>query len=101
MRIGHVIGKTVMSQQDAAFKGARWLLINPIDGDQMNDACDKPPQLSQHFTVVIYDRLGAGQGDIVGFVEGPEATAPFEDPMPIDGITVAIFDTIHYVPYEA
>ncbi len=35
----------------------------------------------------------------MGFVEGAEATAPFDDPTPIDAITVAIFDTIEHVPY--
>ena len=101
MRIGHVIGKAVMSQQDPAFKGSRWLLVNPIDADQMNKACATPPKMTKHFTVVVYDKLGAGQSDIVGFVEGAEATAPFDQPTPIDAITVAIFDTIHHVPYTA
>lgn len=100
MRIGHVIGRVIMSQQDAAFKGARWLLVNPIDAKQMNTACDKPPGLTKNFTAVVYDKLGAGLHDIVGFVEGAEATAPFDDPTPIDAITVAIFDQIHHTPHK-
>lgn len=99
MRIGQVIGKVVMGQQDAAFKGARWLLINPLDAGQFNTACAEPPALTGHFTTLVYDQLGAGERDIVGFVEGAEATAPFDDPTPIDAITVAIFDTLHYVPH--
>ena len=43
--------------------------------------------------------LGAGETDIVGFVEGAEATAPFEGPTPVDAITVAIFDEIDHHPY--
>ena len=101
MRIGQVIGKVVMSQQDAAFKGARWLMVNPLDAEQLNDACAKPPALTGRFTTVVYDQLGAGESDIVGFVEGAEATAPFDEPTPVDAITVAIFDTLHYVPHEA
>lgn len=100
MRIGHVIGKVVMNQQVAAFKGARWLLVNPLDASQFNQACASPPTLSKQPTCVVYDQLGAGQHDIVGFVEGAEATAPFDDPTPIDAITVAIFDTIHHVPHD-
>jgi len=49
--------------------------------------------------LVVYDDLGAGEADIVGFVEGAEATAPFESPTPIDAITVAIFDWIEHHPY--
>ena len=101
MRIGQVIGKVVMSQQDAAFKGARWLLVNPLDATQFNTACSAPPELTGHFTTLVLDQLGAGETDIVGFVEGAEATAPFDDPTPIDAITVAIFDSIHYVPHQA
>ena len=92
MRIGHVIGRVTMNQQEAAFKGGRWLLVNPIDAGQMNKACDRPPALTKHFT--------AGLHDIVGFVEGAEATAPFDDPTPIDAITVAIFDEIHHTPHQ-
>ncbi len=90
-----------MGQQDAAFRGARWLLVNPLDAAQFNTACSEPPALTGHFTTLVYDQLGAGETDIVGFVEGAEATAPFDDPTPIDAITVAIFDSIHYVPHTA
>lgn len=100
MRIGQVIGRVVMSQQEAAFKGARWLLIHPLEASQFNTACDKPAtKITKQSTTVVYDNLGAGEGDVVGFVEGAEATAPFDDPTPIDAITVAIFDSIHYEPY--
>lgn len=102
MRVGQVIGRVVMSQQDAAFKGARWLLVHPLEAKDFNTACKQAPkQLTKQSTVVAYDKLGAGQDDIVGFVEGAEATAPFDEPTPIDAITVAIFDTIHYVPHKA
>ena len=50
-------------------------------------------------SLVVYDDLGAGETDIVGFVEGAEATAPFEGPTPVDAITVAIFDEIDHHPY--
>ena len=50
-------------------------------------------------SLVVYDALGAGETDIVGFVEGAEATAPFKAPTPIDAITVAIFDWIEHHPY--
>jgi carbon dioxide concentrating mechanism protein CcmL len=56
------------------------------------------PPLSGQFSLVAYDNLGAGEGDIVGIVEGAEATAPFDFPIPIDAITVAIFDSLSYQP---
>ena len=101
MRIGHVIGNVTMNQQQAAFKAARWLVVNPIEADQFNTACDLEPGMTKIPSLVVYDNLGAGTNDIVGFVEGAEATAPFDGPTPIDAITVAIFDSIHYEPRDA
>ncbi len=101
MRIGQVIGRVTMSQQDAAFKGARWLVVNPVGADDLNSACSRPPKLTKQPSLVVYDRIGAGVEDIVGFVEGAEATAPFDGPTPIDAITVAIFDQIHYQPHSS
>lgn len=98
MRVAHVIGRVTMSIQDPSFKGGRWLMVNPIDTEQFNDACNKAPAVTAQSTLVTYDNLGAGMGDIVGFVEGAEATAPFDFPIPIDAITVAIFDSLSYQP---
>ena len=48
--------------------------------------------------VVEAGEVVPGDGDIVGIVEGAEATAPFDFPIPIDAITVAIFDSLSYEP---
>ena len=98
MRIGHVIGKVAMHTQEKAFSGARWLLVNPVDTGQLNTCIEKAPAVTSQPTLVVYDHVGAGEGDIIGFVEGAEATAPFKDPTPIDAISLAIFDTLNYQP---
>ena len=99
MRIGQVIGKVTMGVQDPALRTTRWLLVNPLEGEQLNTACDIEPRMTSLPSLVVYDDLGAGETDIVGFVEGAEATAPFKAPTPIDAITVAIFDWIEHHPY--
>lgn len=96
MRIAHVIGRVTLNLQDPSLKGGRWLMVNPLDAAQLNDACTHPPALTPHPSLVAYDSLGAREGDIVGIVEGAEATAPFAFPIPIDAITVAIFDSISF-----
>jgi microcompartment protein CcmK/EutM len=98
MRVAQVIGRVTLSVQDPSFKGGRWLMVNPLDAGQFNDACQTAPSISAQSTLVAYDNLGAGDGDIVGIVEGAEATAPFDFPIPIDAITVAIFDSLSYQP---
>jgi microcompartment protein CcmK/EutM len=97
MRIGHVIGKVTMNIQEEAFRGGRWLVINPVDTDQLNTCVDQQPPLTKQPSLIIYDNIGANEGDIIGFVEGAEATAPFAGPTPIDAINLAIFDTLNYV----
>ena len=97
MRIGHVIGKVTLNIQEEAFRGGRWLLVNPVDTDDLNTCINQQPKLSTQSSLVIYDNVGAGEGDIIGFVEGAEATAPFDGPTPIDAISLAIFDTLKYV----
>jgi len=96
MRIGHVIGKINVHTDEPSLVGARWLLVNPVDTHQLNNCINQAPELTTQPTLVIYDNMGAGQGDIIGFVEGAEATAPFDDPIPIDAISLAIFDTLSY-----
>jgi len=98
MRVAQVIGRVTLSIQDPSFKGGRWLMVNPLDAGQFNDACTNAPALTNQSTLVAYDNMGAGDGDIVGIVEGAEATAPFDFPIPIDAITVAIFDSLSYEP---
>jgi len=45
-----------------------------------------------------YDNLGAGIGHVIGFTEGAEATAPFDNPTPVDAFNAAIVDEIFYTP---
>ena len=101
MRIAQVIGRVTLSLQDPSFRGGRWLLVNPLDALQFNGACHIAPALSAQPSLVAYDNIGAGEGAIVGIVEGAEATAPFDFPIPIDAIIVAIFDSLSYEPPAA
>ena len=101
MRVAQVIGRVTLNIQDPSFKGGRWLMVNPLDADQFNGACRQQPPLSSQQSLIAYDNLGAGAGDIVGIVEGAEATAPFDFPIPIDAITVSIFDSLSYQPPAA
>ena len=98
MRVAQVIGRVTLNLQDPSFKGGRWLMVNPLDADQFNGACQQPPPLSAQHSLIAYDNIGAGDGDIVGIVEGAEATAPFDYAIPIDAITVAIFESLSYQP---
>ena len=96
MRLGHVIGRVTLSKQDPAYKGGRFLLVQPFDKEKFRGAAVTP--LAKNPSLVVYDNLGAGIGHIIGFTEGAEATAPFDQPTPVDAFNAALIDTIFYTP---
>ncbi len=96
MRLGHVIGRVTLSQQDPAYHGGRFLLVQPFGRDQFRGAGMTP--LAAGNSLVVYDQLGAGVGHVIGFTEGAEATAPFPEPTPVDAYCAAIVDEIFYQP---
>ncbi len=96
MRLGHVIGKVTLSVQDPAYKGGRFLLVQPFAREQFAGAPMTP--LAKGLSLVVYDNLGADLGHAIGFTEGAEATAPFENPTPVDAFNAAIIEEIFYKP---
>jgi carbon dioxide concentrating mechanism protein CcmL len=99
MRLGHVIGRVTLSKQDPAFRGGRFMLVQPFGTAQFAGAAMTP--LAAGNTVVVYDNLGVGPGDTIGFTEGAEASAPFDQPTPVDAFNAAIIDQIFYHPPSA
>jgi ethanolamine utilization protein EutN len=96
MRLGHVIGRVTLAQQDPAYAGGRFLLVQPFDQEKFRGAPLLP--LAKGATVVVYDNLGAGVGHVIGFTEGAEATAPFDQPTPVDAFNAALIDQVFYTP---
>ena len=98
MRLGAVIGRVTLSQTVPSLKGARWLVISPFTRGHFQQGSQAPQGLSKDPSLVVYDNLGGGLGDTIGFVEGREAAMPFEHNTPIDAISVAIIDHVNYQP---
>jgi len=100
MRLGTVIGRVTLSQVVPQLQGARWLIVSPFTREHFRHREALPITLSADPSVVVYDSLGGGVGDTMGFVEGREAAAPFPSPTPIDAITAAIVDEVFYSPFQ-
>ena len=81
-----------------ALIGARWLVVSPFTREHFQRGAAPIAGLSQDPTPVVYDNLGAGVGQTIGFVEGREAACPFDQPTPIDAISAALVDEIFYNP---
>lgn len=99
MRLGYVIGKVTLNAIDPALIGGRFLLVQPFSHAQFAGAPSVP--LAPGSTVVVYDNLGAGLHQIIGFTEGAEASMPFPEPKPVDAFNAAIINEIFYTPPAA
>jgi ethanolamine utilization protein EutN len=90
MRIGKVIGRVTTSVSYPTLTGARFLLVEVQDRFSL---AGKPRKSTE--TLVVYDNLGAREGDVIGFAESTEATMPFypEKIVPLDAYNAAILDT--------
>ena len=100
MRLGNVIGRVTLSATVPALQGARWLIVSPFTREHFQNGAEPPSGLSKDPTLVVYDDLGGGVGQTIGFVEGREAACPFENPTPVDAINAALVDTIYYSPFN-
>jgi microcompartment protein CcmK/EutM len=96
MRLGTVIGRITLTLQEPAYKGGCLLLVQPFSRAQF--AGDAALPLAPGSSLVVFDRLGAGDGSIVGFTEGAEASQPFDGPAPVDAYVACIVNQINYEP---
>lgn len=100
MKLGTVIGRVTLGKSVAGLDGARWLVVSPFTREHFQKGAQTPPGLSQDPSLVVYDDLGAGVGQTIGFIEGREAAMPFERPTPVDAIAAALVDNIFYSPLK-
>ena len=98
MRLGTVIGRVTLSATVPQLIGARWLIVSPFIREQFHDTTKAPLTLSKEPSLVVYDDIGGGVGQTIGFVEGREAACPFEKPTPVDAINAALVDEIFFNP---
>ena len=90
MRIAEVIGTVTLSRYHPSLTGARWVLGVPFSLKALQEAAGPDGE-----DVVIYDNLGAGQGQRIGFSEGAEAAQPFfPERKPIDAFCACLLDQV-------
>ena len=100
MKLGTVIGRVTLNKTVAALTGARWLIVSPFTREHYQRGLDTPPGMSKDPSLVVYDDLGGGVGQTIGYVEGREAAQPFDAPTPIDAINAALVDEVFYSPFK-
>ena len=99
MRVGNVIGRVTLGKTVGSLRGARWLIVSPFTRQQFQQT-NQAPAISPEPSLVVYDNLGGGVGQTIGFIEGREAAMPFDQPTPIDALNAALVDNIFYSPFK-
>jgi ethanolamine utilization protein EutN len=90
MRIAEVIGTVTLSHVHPSLSGARWIIGVPFSLTALQQGLAPDGE-----DVVIFDNLGAGNGNKVGFSEGGEAAAPFlPERKPVDAYCACILDQV-------
>jgi ethanolamine utilization protein EutN len=86
MFLGRVVGTVVSTVKDAALKGQRLLIVQPV----------KPDLSSTGKPRVLLDCTGAGPGELIYWCRGKESSFPFlPDVVPSDGTIVGFVDELH------
>jgi len=91
MRVGKVIGRVTLSRSYDTLVGGRFLLVEVQDRFSLAGAHRQTSE-----SLVVYDHLGARDGDLIAFAESREACMPFypEKRVPIDAYNGAILDHV-------
>ena len=91
MRIGKVIGRVTLTQTYETLVGGRFLLVEVQDRFSLVGKARKSTE-----SLVVYDHLGAREGDVIAFTESREAAMPFypEKRVPLDAYNAAILDRV-------
>jgi len=94
MRIARVIGKVVLNRKMPEVVPGNFLIVRTCNRGTLagvNEGNDE--------TIVLYDCLSGRNGDLVGLVEGREATAPFyPQKVPYDSYNGCILDEVEFGP---
>jgi len=89
MRIGKVVGRICLNASYETLVGGRFLLVAVQDRFALAGASRKTAE-----NLVVYDNLGAREGDTIAFAESREACMPFypDKIVPLDAYNAAIID---------
>jgi ethanolamine utilization protein EutN len=100
VKLGTVIGRVTLSRSLDVLTGGRYLVVSPLSREQYARGLKKAGGMGKDPSLVVYDDIGGGVGDVIGYEEGREAAQPFEVYPPIDAINAALVDEMFYNPWK-
>lgn len=91
MFLARVIGSVVSTKKDTAINGRKLLVVRPLLVDEAQPTRFRPGVN----TIVAFDTLGAGAGEIVLLCQGSSARqAEGMKTVPVDAVVIGIVDTV-------
>ena len=96
MKFARIIGRVTLSMVDPGYCGPRFLVALPVSPGAPEPL--RGQALPKGNSFVLYDDLGASEGDLVAYTDGGEAAAPFAEPTPCDAYNAAILDQVNIIP---
>lgn len=94
MRLAKVIGKVTLNLKTPEILPGNYLLVRTCNRGTLagrNAGNDE--------TLVLFDDLSAREGDLVGLVEGAEATCPWRPrKVPYDACNACIIERVNFQP---
>ena len=100
MKLGTVIGRVTLSRGEKSLTGGRFLVVSPFSREQYAKGLDAGAGMGKDPSLVVYDDLGGGVGQVIGYEEGAEASQAFPQPTPVDAINCALVDEMFYSPWK-
>jgi microcompartment protein CcmK/EutM len=102
MKLGTVIGRVTLAKTVKALEGGRFLVVSPFSREQFEAGLrlKSPCGMSKEPSLVVYDAMGGGVGDVIGYEEGAEAAQPFDGPTPVDALNAALVDEMFFNPWK-
>lgn len=96
MRLARVIGTVTMSRKLSSLKPGRYLIVDTLDDDAVRHVNENRRRSSpMPESLIVFDQLGAGVGQIVAVSEGREAAVPFgKEKVPLDAYCAALIDCV-------
>ena len=96
MRIGRVIGSVTLNRKLASMPAGRLLMVDALDAQALAGVEKQSPRKNpMGESLVVFDELGAGVGQLIAISEGREACSPFwPKHVPLDAYCAALIDTI-------
>lgn len=96
MRIARVLGHVTLNPRLPELASGRYVIAEALDNPAVQGHAEHTPRgTPSPESLVVFDQLGAGPGQLIAVSEGREAAVPFHPArVPIDAYNAAILDTL-------